>query len=477
MRYVPGVDRHQSLLFPELVDDYIKADNPVRVIDAFVDSLDLVKLGFTHSSPKETGRPAYNPGDLLKLYIYGYLNKIRSSRQLETATYRNIELLWLLRKLHPDFKTIADFRKDNTKAIKKVCREFTLLCKKLNLFGGELIAIDGSKFSAVNHNGRAYTKNKIAHILNEIDEKIDAYLNGLDQQDQVETKIQGLTTEHLQEVIANLKSHRAEVEKIQAQLEASGESQLALIDPDSRLMHSPSKGTDVSYNVQIATDAEHKLIVAHEVTNDCDDSQQLANMAVQAKETLGVENIEATADTGYYNEEEIKKCQDQNITCYVPKPERSRNKKEGLYTKQDFQYDAVNDRYLCPAKQELTYRYETIHQGKALKLYEGVACRGCPLRSRCTRRRAGNRRLTRWVHEAVIEAMQQRMWQHPEKIKQRKQLVEHPFGTIKHWMNHGYFLMRGLEKVGAEMSLSVLAYNLMRVISILGVEELLKAIA
>jgi hypothetical protein len=414
---------------------------------------------------------------MLKLYIYGYVNKIRSSRQLETATYRNIELLWLLRKLHPDFKTIADFRKDNTKAIKKVCREFTLLCKKLNLFGGELIAIDGSKFSAVNHNGRAYTKNKIALILKEIDEKIDAYLNGLDQQDQLETKIQGLTTEQLQEVIANLKAHRAEVEKIQAQLEASGESQITLTDPDSCLMHSPSKGTDVSYNVQMATDSKHKLIVAHEVTNDCDDSQQLANMAVQAKDTLGVESLEATADTGYYNEEEIKKCQDQNITCYVPKPERSRNKKDGLYTKKDFQYDAVNDRYICPAQQELTFRYETIHQGKPLKVYEGVTCRSCPLRSQCTRRQAGNRRLTRWVHEAIIEAMQQRVWQYPDKIAQRKQLVEHPFGTIKHWMNHGYFLMRGLEKVGTEMSLSVLAYNLMRVISILGVEELIKAIA
>ncbi|MDZ7304779.1 MAG: IS5/IS1182 family transposase, partial [candidate division KSB1 bacterium] len=234
-------------------------------------------------------------------------------------------------------------------------------------FGGEVIAIDGSKFSAVNHNGRAYTKNKIALILKEIDEKIDAHLKGLDHQDQVETKIQGLTTEQLQEAIANLKIHRAEVEKIQAQLEASGESQITLTDSDSRLMHSPSKGTDVSYNVQFATDSKHKLIVAHEVTNDCDDSQQLANMAVQAKETLGVESIDATADMGYYNEEEIKKCEDQNITCYVPKPERSRNKKDGLYTKQDFQYDAVNDRYLCPANQELTFRYETIHQGKTLK--------------------------------------------------------------------------------------------------------------
>lgn len=477
MRYIQGVDRNQSLMFPELVDDYIKNDNPVRFIDAYVDSLDLAKLGFTHATTKDTGREPYNPGDLLKLYIYGYLNKTRSSRQLETATYRNIELFWLLRKLHPDFKTIADFRKDNTKAIKQVCREFTLLCKKLDLFGGELIAIDGSKFSAVNHNGRAYTQNKIALILKEIDEKVDAYLQGLEQQDQVETKIYGLSAEQVQEKIANLKTHRAEVEKIQAQLEASGQSQITLTDPDSRLMHSSSKGTDASYNVQIATDAKHKLIVTHEVTNDCDDSQQLANIAIQAKETLGVESLDATGDKGYYNEEKIKECDDQNINCYVPKPERSKNKKRGLYTKQDFHYDAASDRYICPAKQELAFRRESTDHGKAIKVYEGVACRGCVLRSQCTQLQAGNRRLWRWIHEDVIDAMQQRMREHPDKAALRKALVEHPFGTIKHWMNQGHFLLRGLEKVGAEMSLSVLTYNMKRVINILGVKELIKAVA
>ena len=361
MRYIQGVDRKQSLMFPEMVEDYIDTDNPVRFIEAYIDSLDLVKLGFTHATTKDTGREPYDPGDLLKLYIYGYLNKARSSRQLETATYRNIELFWLLRKLHPDFKTIADFRKNNTKAIKQLCREFTLLCKKLDLFGAEFIAIDGSKFSAVNHNGRAYTQNKIALILKEIDEKINAYLKGLEQKDQVETKIHDLNAEALQEKIANLKTHRAEIEKIHAQLEASGQSQITLTDPESRLMRSPSKGSDVAYNVQIVTDSKHKLIVAHEVTNDCDDSQQLANMATQAKNTLGVESLDATDDKGYYNEEKIKVCANQNIHCYVPKPERSQNKKRGLYTKQDFQYDASNDRYICPAKQE----FENCNNGKS----------------------------------------------------------------------------------------------------------------
>ena len=477
MRYIQGVDRNQSLMFPECVEDYITDDNPVRFIDAYVESLDLVKLGFTHATTKDTGREPYDPGDLLRLYIYGYLNKTRSSRQLETATHRNIELFWLLRQLRPDFKTIADFRKNNTKAIKQVCREFTLLCKKLDLFGGELIAIDGSKFSAVNHNGRAYTENKIALILKAIDEKIDTYLKGLEQQDQSETKISEVSAEQLQANIANLKTHRAAVEKIQAQLEASGQSQITVTDPDSRLMHSSSKGTDVSYNVQIATDSKHKLIVVHEVTNDCDDSQQLANIAVQAKDILAVENLDATADKGYYNEEKIKACDDQNINCYVPKPERSPNKKRGLYTKQDFQYDATNDCYICPAKQKLTFRHQSTDHGKAIKVYEGVVCRGCVLRAQCTQRRKGNRRLWRWVHEEAIEAMQQRMRQHPDKAKQRKALVEHPFGTLKHWMNQSYFLLRGLEKVGAEMSLSVLAYNLKRVINILGVKELIKAVA
>ncbi len=478
MRYVQGVGRDQSLLFPESFDDYITEANPVRFIEVYIESLDLAALGFRYATTEATGRKPYNPADLLKLYLYGYLNKTRSSRQLEAATYRNIELIWLMRKLRPDFKTIADFRKDNTKALKKVCREFTLLCKKLNLFGGELIAIDGSKFSAVNHNSRSFTKNKIKKLLQAIDEKIETYLKGLDQQDRVETKVHGLTVKELQEKITNLQAHKAEVEKIQVQLEASGETQISLTDPDSRMMQSPAAGTDVGYNVQIATDAKHKLIVAHEVTNEGNDMHQLATMAMQAKETLGVESLDATADKGYYDKDEIKKCQDENINCYVPKPEKSQNKKRGMFTDQDFQYDAENDRYLCPAKQELTFRYQsTQHTGKIIKAYEGVACRGCALRPQCTNRQAPNRRLTRWIHEHVIDQMQQRMLAHPDKANKRKELVEHPFGTLKHTMTHGYFLMRGLEKVSAEMSLSVLVYNMKRVINILGVKELINAVA
>jgi len=300
MRYVEGYDRKQQLLLPESIEEYITTDNPVRFIEAYIDGLDMAKLGFRYAVTEDTGRKPYDPADLLKLYLYGYLNKTRSSRQLEKATYRNLELIWLLRKLHPDHKTIADFRKDNTQALKKMCREFTLLCHHFKLFGGELIAIDGSKFSAVNHNNRSFTKKKLLKLLQEIDAKIAAYLNGLDQQDQIETKIPGVTAASLQEKITQLQAHKAEVEKLQAQLEASGETQISLTDPDSRLMQTAAFGTDVCYNVQIVTDAKHKLIVTHEVTNDHNDRNQLSHMATQAKEILGVDEIEATADTGYF---------------------------------------------------------------------------------------------------------------------------------------------------------------------------------
>jgi transposase len=477
MRYVEGYDREQQLLLPESIEEYIAADNPVRFIEAYIEGLDMAKLGFRYAVTDATGRKPYDPADLLKLYVYGYLNKTRSSRQLEKATYRNLELIWLLRKLHPDHKTIADFRKDNTKALKQVCREFTLLCHKLKLFGGELIAIDGSKFGAVNHSSRSFTKKKLAALLKEIDGKIAAYLAGLDQQDKVETKIPGVTANSLQEKITELKAHKAEVEKLQAELEASGETQISLTDSDSRLMQTAAFGTDVCYNVQIVTDAKHKLIVTHDVTNDHNDRNQLSRMAAQAKEILDVETIEATADTGYFKKEEIKQCQDQNITCYVPIPEASSNKKRGLFTEQEFRYDAAQDCYHCPAQQVLTYRGPADQDGRDAGVYEGVACKACALRSRCTESKRNNRRIYRWVHATVLEELRQRLALHPDKVKKRGHLVEHPFGTLKHAMDHGYFLMRGFEKTAAEMSLSVLVYNLKRVLNILGVKELLQAVA
>lgn len=444
MRYIEGTDRHQSLLLPEMIDEYIDENNPVRFIDAFVNGLNLLELGFTHSTTNHTGRKPYNPASLLKLYLYGYLNKTRSSRQLEKATYRNLEVIWLMRKLRPDFKTIADFRKDNKQALKKVCREFTLLCKTLGLFGCELIAIDGSKISAVNHNNKCYTQNKLKHMLKAIDEKIDEYLSLLEDEDHKETEVKEPTADELQAKIDSLEQRKAELQQIQQKLKDSDESQISLTDPDSRMM-TGTQGADVSYNVQIVTDAKHKLIVDFELSNDINDENQLYNMTSKAKQTLGTESIEVTTDMGYYNATEIEKCESENITCYIPKPKPSSTRDNGRYTVTDFLYDAEHDCYICPAEQKLTYRFQTKRKNKIQKVYEGVGCKACVHRSKCTRSKNNNRRIFRWIHEEILERVQQRVAANPEKVQQRKCLVEHSFGTIKHWMDQSYFLTRGFD--------------------------------
>lgn len=477
MSYIQGIERNQSLLFPELVEDYVEENNSVRFIDAYVDTLDLRELGFTHAQTTATGRPPYCPADLLKLYVYGYLNKVRSSRLLEQQTHRNIEVMWLLRKLQPDFKTIADFRKNNTEGLKKVCREFTLLCKKLNLFGGELVAIDGSKFSAVNHDSRTYTKKKLQRLLKEIDEKIETYFGQVDSADMAESTVAVRETPHvLREHIAQLQKHKAELEELQKTLNNSNETQISLTDPDSRLMTTGKHGNDVCYNVQIAVDSKYKLIVTHDLTNEANDLHQLYPMAQSAKEVLGVEHLDATADKGYYNETQIAQCEQENISCYIPEPEKSQNKALGLYTDRDFRYDATSDCYICPANEQLTKRSETIKGKKQTGVYATSACQGCRLRSQCTRSKRSGRRIYRWVNKHVIEEMRKRMAHYPEKARQRKEIVEHPFGTLKHGMNHGYFLLRGIKKVAAEFSMSVLVYNMKRVLNIMGVATLIAAL-
>jgi len=468
-----GINRNQRILFPEVVDDYIRNENPVRFIDAYVDSLDVEQLGFRHAKAAATGCPPYHPGDMLKLYIYGYLNGIRSSRQLEKATQRNVEVMWLVRQLTPDFKTIADFRKDNTEALKKVCREFTLLCKKLDLFGGELVAIDGSKFSAVNHNSRCYTKAKLQRLIKDINEKIETYFIRLESQDTTDESVEIVRHHSLYEHIADLQKHKAELEELQKALNESGETQVTLTDPDSRLMTTGKHGNDVCYNVQIAVDAKHKLIVASKLTNEANDLHQLHPMAEAAKEVLEVAHLNVTADKGYYNETQIAECEQHEVACYIPEQEKSQNKALGLYTDKDFSFDSTSDTYLCPANQRLTFRFQSIKGNKEVRVYETHCCRQCSLRTQCTRSKRNNRRIYRWMHEDIIEAMRERMNCHPDIARKRKELVEHPFGTIKHWMNHGYFLMRGKKKVAAEVSMSVLVYNMKRVMNILGVPALL----
>lgn len=475
MGYIEGEDRKQTVLFPEVLDDYIREENPVRFIDVFVEGLNLSELGFLKAIPKETGRPPYDPGDLLRLYVYGYLNRTRSSRQLEREAGRNVELMWLMRKLRPDFKTIADFRKDNAQGIKKICREFTLWCKRLELFGGELVAIDGSKFRAVNSSKRNFTEKKLRRMLKELDGKIDQYLKALDRQDQQEAGQRGLSPEQLKDKIEQYQQRRTQYEQIKSNLEQSEESQVSLTDPESRSMR-VGHGVEVSYNVQIVVDHKHKLVVEHEVSNEVTDQGQLSTMAKKAQETLGVQTLEVVTDRGYYNGEEVKACEQSGMTVYVPKPNNSSNLKRGLFTKEDFLYEPQKDCYRCPAGKELSYRYQSLEQGRQMRTYQISGCKSCELKSKCSINQKGIRAIKRWVDEAIMEAMARRIAENPEKVELRKCLVEHPFGTIKRAMNQGYFLMRGLSKVGAETSLTILAYNLRRVMNILGVRKMMEAV-
>ena len=403
MPYLQGVSRDAVLLFPPTLDEYIAADNPARFIDAFVDSLDLEALGFQRVMAAREGRPAYEPGDLLKLYLYGYLNCVRSSRRLEREAGRNLELMWLLKKLAPDHKTIADFRKDNLAALQQVCREFTRLCKELELFGGELVAIDGSKFLAVNSRQRNYTPEKLRRARKEIDEKITRYLAELDKQDAQEQMLTLVTADGLQAKIARLRVRHAHYQTVQTQLEQSGQPQLSLTDPDSRSMPA-GQGTVVGYNVQTAVDSKNKLIVAHEVTNAVTDQDQLAPMAAQAKQALGVERLDATADKGYYYGEQVQQCLAQGVTPYLPKPHTSANQQRGLYTKDDFRYDREQDCYRCPAEARLDFRFEVVERGRATRYYATAACRTCAVRARCTQNKGG-RRITRWAGEHLLDEM------------------------------------------------------------------------
>lgn len=477
MDYIEGSNRDQFLLFPQSLDEYISDDNPVRFIDAFVDNLDLKEHGFKHAVLQETGRPPYHPGVLLKLYVYGYLNRIRSSRRLERESHRNVEVIWLTGKLMPDHKTIANFRRDNREAIREVCRAFTRFCRELDLFGGELVAIDGSKFKAVNNKGRNFTDRRLKRAMKDIEKKIDAYLDELDENDAQEPEERELTAEELKEKIKALRERMKSYKGFKKQMEETEETQVSLTDPDSRSM--PLGGgqkTQVGYNVQVAVDEKNKLIIDHEVTNDVNDLGLLSRMARQAKETLGVEELEVLADMGYYDGQQVKDCLDEGITPYIPKPDTSANKKLGLFTKNDFRYDPELDCYWCPAEQKLTVRFQSEEKGRIRRYYATSACSDCPLKPKCTRSKTG-RRISRWGYEEVMEEMQQRVQLCPEKVKLRKQLAEHPFGTIKHHMNQGHFLMKGLTNVGAEMSLSVLAYNLKRVIKISGVPAMVQALS
>jgi len=473
-RFIKGESRSQITLFPEAVDEYIEEDNPVRVIDVFVDDLDLSTLGFK-TKPADTGRPAYHPGLMLKLFIYGYLNRVQSSRRLEREAGRNVELMWLLGRLAPDFKTIADFRKDNTKAISRVCREFVLLCRKLDLFADSLVAIDGSKFKAVNNRSRNFTRAKIKRRLKQIDDSIKRYLGQIASADRVDGSRAKVKKEGLNEKIAKLKQEVKQLNDVEQELKKSPDGQVSLTDPEARSMATSGRGSGlVGYNVQAAVDSKHHLILAHEVTNQGHDRTQLANMSRQAKAVLDKAEISVVADRGYYSGEEIKVCDEAGIKTYLPKPQTSGNQARGYYGKRDFIYHPEDDEYGCPAGERAIYRFTREEKGKMIRRYWSSACTHCAMKSRCTTGK--NRRISRWEHEAILDDLEDRMERAPDMMKVRRSTVEHPFGTIKSWMGSTHFQMKTIKRVSAEMSLHVLAYNLKRVIKILGTKQLIEAI-
>jgi transposase len=475
-RFVQGAARGQAALLPECLDDWIDENNPVRAIDAFVDELELVELGFAGVDPAATGRPSYHPAVLLKLYIYGYLNRVQSSRRLEREAGRNLEVLWLLGRLTPDHKTIADFRKDNGPAIRKVCARFIDLCREIGLLTKASVAIDGSKFKAVNNRDKNFTVGKVERRRAQLEESVARYLSQLDTVD-LQDPSEGLAmkTVRLQDKLVKLRLEMDKLAAIETLMLASPDNQISLTDPDSRSMATSGRGSGVvGYNVQVAVDTEHHLIIAHEVTNSGTDRAQLANMGYQAKEVLGVERLEAVADRGYYSGEEIKACDDAGIEVTLPKPMTSGAKSKGRFGKQDFVYLSDEDVYRCPAGEKLVYHMTSEQDGKLIRRYWTNVCRSCPLKSNCT---PGNeRRIPRWEHEHVLEAAQKRLDVNPQAMRQRRETVEHPFGTLKMRMGATHFLMKRLPRVATEMALHVLAYNFTRVMNIIGVGPLMTAI-
>ena len=468
--FFEGEDRNQATLFPEWLDDYVVEDSPVRVIDVFIDDLDISGLGFK-TEAADTGRPGYQPGTMLKIYVYGYLNRVQSSRCLERETQRNVEMMWLTGRLAPDYKTISDFRKDNGEAIRLVCREFVMLCKKLNLLTSALVAIDGSKFKAVNNRDHNFTRVKMKRRLAEVEASIDRYLEQLASADRAEPAEDN--SQRLVDKVAVLKEEMARLKKLEVRMLEAPDKQLSLTDPDARSMNSRGSGM-VGYNVQSAVDSQHHLIIAHEVTNVGSDRAQLANMARQAKAVLGRDKLDVVADRGYYNGDEIRACEQANIATYLPKPNTSGNKARGLFDRSEFHYKANDDEYECPAGERLIYRFTRTEAGKEIRRYWSSACTACPIKNKCTV--GEHRRVSRWVHEAVVERAQARLNSRPDIMRVRRSTVEHPFGTIKSWMGSTHFAMKTLPRVSTEMSLHVLAYNLKRVINLVGTRKLIATI-
>jgi transposase len=476
-QFIEGISRDQVTLLPESLDDYVAEENPARVIDAFIEMLDLGELGFNRE-PEATGRPGYHPGVMLRIYLYGYLNQVQSSRRLERECGRNLELIWLAGRLKPDFKTIADFRKDNGPAIRKVCQQFVALCRNIKLLDSDVVAIDGSRFKAVNSKAKSYTRGKLKQKLGEIDEAIERYLMELDRADEALAKT-GSTVPNSQIVrasrkLAHLQKEAERYRSIEERMDATGETQVSLSDPDAKSMTTtPRMPKVIGYNVQTAVEAKHHLIVAHEVTTFGYDRDALSSMAIAAREAMGADKIEAIADKGYFKSEEILACEAAGITATVSKPLTSGASAKGRFDRADFAYNVDKDVYVCPAGEHLIYRSTSELDGKVQRLYYSSFCAGCVIKDKCTPSK--ERRIRRWEHEDVLDRMQQRIDDDPSKLALRSMTVEHPYGTIKAWMGNMHFKMRRLKNVATEMALHVLAYNMTRVMNIIGIAALISA--
>jgi transposase len=471
-RFVKGRDRTQIVLLPESLEDYVEAENPVRAIDAFVDELALTELGFDAANPAATGRPAYHPAVLLKIYIYGYLNRVQSSRRLEREAQRNLELIWLTGQLAPDFKTIADFRCDNGPAIRRVCSQFVELSRRIGLFADAVVAVDGSKFKAVNNRDKNFTPHKLNARLRQLEESVERYLADLDRADREPSLVPPARVAQLNDKIAAVKAQMAKLGALEAQLLQAPDRQVSLTDPDARSMATSGRGTGVvGYNVQAVVDTAHHMIVAHEVVNVGHDRTQLSAMASLGQAATGNDTISVLADRGYFKGEEVLACVQQGITPLVPKPLTSNSKADGRFDKRDFVYIPERNEYRCPAGERAVWRMTTVEDGLTLHRYWSSACPKCPMKANCTP--SSYRRITRWEHEQVLDDMQRRLDEMPEASRLRRQTVEHTFGTLKAWMGSTHFLTKTLPHVRTEMSLHILAYNLKRALQLFGTQTLI----
>ncbi len=474
--FIDGVDRDQVTLFPDRLEDWVGEDHLVRVVDLFVDTLDLAGLGFARAVHARTGRPGYHPSVLLKLFIYGYLNRIPSSRRLEREAGRNVEVMWLIARRVPDHKTIADFRRDNGPAIRKTCAQFVELCRRIGTLTGDCVAIDGSKFKAVNNRDKNFTKGKIASRLAHLEADVDRYITEMVRLDRQE--VGEVRTERFANLAQRYGRLKQEIERLKAMdtaLADAPDGQISLTDPDARAMATSARNSGmVGYNAQCAVDTETHIIVAHDVTNKGFDRDQLSPMSMAAKAALGRDELHALADKGYFSGAEIIACDRAGITVTMPRPETSGNRGKGMYVKADFKYDAARDVYICPTGDALTYRYTREEDGLQVRRYWTNECQTCPVKSRCTT--GTERRVTRWDYEHLVDEMRDRLRSADDPMTLRRSTVEHPFGTIKAWMGATRFLMRHLANVRTEMALNVLAYNIKRMIALVGVKGLMAAI-